>query len=48
MKISAVRKTAFFLLITICTAFAWTPKVKPGIDVLRDHNFDVLQENASD
>ena len=43
MNISAVRKTAFFLLITICSAFAWTPKVKPGIDVLRDHNFDVLQ-----
>ncbi|MFZ1976604.1 MAG: DUF1343 domain-containing protein [Bacteroidota bacterium] len=43
MKISSIRKTIFHLFITLNFAVAGVPIVKPGIDVLRDHNYDVLQ-----
>jgi uncharacterized protein YbbC (DUF1343 family) len=43
MKQSAFLKIIFTIILAFSFAFAGSPKVKPGIDMLREHNFDVLQ-----
>src|SRR5512143_4126950 len=36
-------KLSFLLLIALSTAFAQTPKVQTGIEVLRERGFDILK-----